>query len=42
MMALFLGMVSWRANKQDTVMTLTMEVELLALLEATKEVLFIS
>jgi hypothetical protein len=35
-------MVGWRTNKQDTVTTSTMEAELLALSQATKEALFAS
>ena len=41
-MQLFSGLIGWRANKQDTVTTLTTEAELLALAQATKEGLFIS
>ena len=39
---LFSSLISWRANKQDTVTTSTIEAELLALAQATKEGLFVS
>ena len=35
-------MIGWRANKQDTVTTSTIEAELLALSQAAKESLFVS
>jgi hypothetical protein len=34
---LFGGLIGWRANKQDTVTTLTTEAELLVLSQAAKE-----
>lgn len=40
--SLFGGLISWRANKQDTVTTSTTEAELLALSQAAKESLFVS
>lgn len=40
-MMLFGGIISWRANKQATVTTLTTEAELLALNQAAREGLFI-
>jgi hypothetical protein len=40
-MTLFGGPIAWRANKQDTVTTLT-ETELLALSQMAKEAIFIS
>lgn len=39
---LFGGLIAWKANKQDTVTTLTTEAELLALLQVAKEALFVS
>ena len=41
-MKLIGGMIGWRANKQETVTTSTMEAELLALSQAAKEALFVS
>jgi len=41
-MKLFGGLVGWRANKQDTVTTLTIKAKLLALAQAAKESLFVS
>ena len=41
-MKLFSGLVGWRANKQNTVTTSITEAELLALVQATKEGLFVS
>jgi hypothetical protein len=41
-MKLFGGLVSWRANKQDTVTTLTIEAELLALAQAAKTSMYVS
>jgi len=41
-MKLFKGPITWRANKQDTVTTLSTEAELLALLQTAKEAIFIS
>ena len=39
---LFKGLISWRANKQDTVTTSTIKAELLTLLQVVKESLYIS
>ena len=39
---LFGGLISWRANKQDTVTTSTTEAELLALSQTAKESLYVS
>jgi hypothetical protein len=41
-MKLFSGLIGWRANKQDTITTLTTEVELLALAQAAKESMYVS
>jgi len=41
-MKLFGGPITWRANKQGIVMTLSIEAELLALLQTVKEAIFIS
>ena len=41
-MKLFGGMIGWRANKQETVITSTTKAELLALSQAAKEALFVS
>src|SRR5437667_11844969 len=41
-MTLFGGPIGWRANKQDTVTTLSMEAELLALSQTVKEAIFMS
>ena len=41
-MKLFGGGIAWRANKQDMVMMLSIEVELLALSQTAKEAIFIS
>jgi hypothetical protein len=41
-MKLFRGLITWRANKQDIVITLSTEAELLALLQTVKEAIFIS
>src|SRR6266480_4641444 len=41
-MTLFSGAITWRANKQDTVTTLSTEVELLALSQTVKEAIFMS
>jgi hypothetical protein len=41
-MKLFGGLIGWRANKQDTITTLTTEVELLALAQAAKESMYVS
>ena len=40
-MMLFGGLISWRANKQDTVTTSSTEAELLALSQTAREALFI-
>jgi hypothetical protein len=39
---LFGGLIGWRANKQNTVITLIIEAELLALAQAAKESMYIS
>jgi hypothetical protein len=39
---LFSGLIGWRANKQDTVITLTTEAELLALAQAAKKSIYLS
>jgi hypothetical protein len=39
---LFGGLISWRANKQDTIITSTIEAELLALAQAAKESMYVS
>jgi hypothetical protein len=41
-MKLFGGLIGWRANKQDTVITSTIEAELLALAQAAKESMYVS
>jgi hypothetical protein len=41
-MKLFGGLIGWRANKQDTVTTLTTEAELLALAQTAKESMYVS
>jgi hypothetical protein len=41
-MTLFGGPIAWRANKQDTVTTLSTEAELLALSQTAKEAIFLS
>jgi hypothetical protein len=41
-MKLFGGLISWRANKQDTVITLTIETKLLALAQAAKKSMYVS
>ena len=41
-MKLFGRTIGWRANKQDTVTTLITKAELLALVQAAKEALFVS
>ena len=41
-MTLFGGPIGWRANKQDTVTTLSTEAELLALSQTAKEAIFMS
>jgi Zn-dependent M16 (insulinase) family peptidase len=39
---LFGGLIGWRANKQDTVITLTTEAKLLALAQAAKELMYVN
>jgi Zn-dependent M16 (insulinase) family peptidase len=39
---LFGGLIGWRANKQDTVTTLTTKAKLLALAQAAKKSMYIS
>jgi hypothetical protein len=39
---LFGGLISWRANKQDTVTTSITEAELLALAQTVKESIYVS
>ena len=39
---LFGGLITWRANKQDTVIILSTKAELLALSQTVKEAIFIS
>ena len=41
-MKLFGGLIAWRANKQTTVTTSTIEAELLSLSQVAKETLFVS
>jgi hypothetical protein len=41
-MKLFGGLIGWRTNKQDTVITLIIKVELLALAQAAKELMYVS
>jgi hypothetical protein len=41
-MKLFGGLIGWRANKQDTVITSIIEAELLALAQAAKESMYVS
>jgi hypothetical protein len=41
-MKLFGGLIGWRANKQDTIITLITEAELLALAQAAKESIYVS
>jgi hypothetical protein len=38
----FGGLIGWRTNKQDTVITLIIEAELLALAQAAKELMYVS
>lgn len=42
LMKLFGGAVAWRANKQDTVITLLIEIELLAILQTAKKAIYLS
>jgi hypothetical protein len=39
---LFGGLIGWQANKQDTIITLTTEAELLALAQAAKESMYVN
>jgi hypothetical protein len=41
-MKLFGGLIGWKTNKQDTVITSTTEAKFLALVQAAKETLFVS
>jgi hypothetical protein len=41
-MKLFGGLIGWRANKQDTIITLTIKAELLALAQTAKELMYVS
>jgi hypothetical protein len=41
-MKLFSGLINWRANKQDTIITSTTEAELLALAQAAKESMYVN
>ena len=41
-MTLFSRLIAWRANKQDTVITLSTEVELLVLSQTAKEAIFLN
>jgi hypothetical protein len=41
-MKLFGGLIGWRTNKQDTVITLITEAELLALAQAAKKSMYVS
>jgi hypothetical protein len=41
-MKLFSGLIGWRANKQDTVITLITKAELLALAQAAKESMYVN
>jgi hypothetical protein len=41
-MKLFSGLISWRANKQNTIITSTIEAELLALAQAAKKSMYVS
>jgi hypothetical protein len=41
-MKLFGGLIGWRVNKQDTIITLINEEELLALAQALKESMYVS
>jgi hypothetical protein len=41
-MKLFGGLIGWRANKQDTVITLIIKAELLALAQAVKELIYVN
>jgi hypothetical protein len=39
---LFSGLIGWRANKQDIVITLIIEAELLALAQAAKKSMYVN
>jgi hypothetical protein len=39
---LFSGLIGWRTNKQDTITTLTIKAELLALAQAAKELIYVN
>ena len=41
-MKFFGGAIAWRANKQDTVTTSSTEAELLAILQTSKEAIYLS
>jgi hypothetical protein len=41
-MKLFSGLIGWRANKQDTITTLTTKAELLAFAQAAKESIYVN
>jgi hypothetical protein len=41
-MKLFSGLIGWRANKQNTVITLIIKAKLLALAQAAKESIYVS
>jgi hypothetical protein len=41
-MKLFGGLIGWRTNKQDTIITSTIEAELLALAQAVKESMYVN
>jgi hypothetical protein len=41
-MKLFGGLIGWRANKQDTIITLATEAKLLALAQAAKKSIYVS
>jgi hypothetical protein len=39
---LFGGLIGWRANKQNTIITLIIKAKLLALAQAAKELIYVS
>jgi hypothetical protein len=41
-MKLFSGLIGWRTNKQDTIITLTTEAELLVLAQAAKKSMYVT
>jgi hypothetical protein len=41
-MKLFSGLIGWRANKQNTIITSTIKAELLALAQAAKKSIYVS